>query len=190
MPFARGRGSSVRPMAAGAAPERESGENAAPAGETGRDFLPALTDKVRRMRAVLLNTVQGQDHVVHAFTEGMFAAEVLAAADEKRVRPRAIFAFVGPPGVGKTFLAEQAAQTLGLPYKRFDMSTYADHQSYTGLVGYEPSYKDAKEGLLTGFVKKNPCFLMRLRRPISTQCSFSCRSWTPGIWRTVFFPRM
>ena len=162
--------------AAGAAPERESGENAAPAGETGRDFLPALTDKVRRMRAVLLNTVQGQDHVVHAFTEGMFAAEVLAAADEKRVRPRAIFAFVGPPGVGKTFLAEQAAQTLGLPYKRFDMSTYADHQSYTGLVSKR--------------IREVSCYLMRLRRPISTQCSFSCRSWTPGIWRTVFFPRM
>ena len=142
--------------AAGAAPVKESKKDAAPVAETGRDFLPALTDKVRRMRAVLLNTVQGQDHVVHAFTEGMFAAEVLAAADEKRVRPRAIFAFVGPPGVGKTFLAEQAAQTLGLPYQRFDMSTYADHQSYTGLVGFEPSYKDAKEGLLTGFVKKNP----------------------------------
>lgn len=142
--------------AANAAPVKESKKDAAPVAETGRDFLPALTDKVRRMRAVLLNTVQGQDHVVHAFTEGMFAAEVLAAADEKRVRPRAIFAFVGPPGVGKTFLAEQAAQTLGLPYQRFDMSTYADHQSYTGLVGFEPSYKDAKEGLLTGFVKKNP----------------------------------
>ena len=141
--------------------EKKNKDNESTSPAEGIDFLPSLTEKVRRMRAVLLNTVQGQDHVVHAFAEGMFAAEVLAAADEKRVRPRAVFAFVGPPGVGKTFLAEQAAQTLGLPYQRFDMSTYADHQSYTGLVGYEPSYKDAKEGLLTGFVKKNPgCILL------------------------------
>ena len=141
--------------------KKEEKAEVSPSSEKGRDFLPALTEKVRRLRTALLNTVQGQDHVVHAFAEGMFAAEVLAAADEKRVRPRAIFAFVGPPGVGKTFLAEQAAKNLGLPYQRFDMSTYADHQSYMGLVGFEPSYKDAKEGLLTGFVKKNPsCILL------------------------------
>lgn len=126
------------------------------ADEMNRDFLPKLTSRVRRMRAKLLETVQGQDHVVHAFAEGMFAAEVLAASDEKRQRPRAIFVFAGPPGVGKTFLAEQAAEALSLPFKRFDMSTYADHQSYMGLVGFEPSYKDAKPGILTGFVKDNP----------------------------------
>jgi hypothetical protein len=86
----------------------------------------------------------------------MFAAEVLAASDEKRKRPRAIFVFAGPPGVGKTFLAEQAAEALAIPYKRFDMSSFADHQSYMGLVGFEKSYQGAKEGTLTGFVKKNP----------------------------------
>lgn len=120
------------------------------------DFLPVLTGKVRDMRAKLLATVQGQDHVVHAFTEGMFAAEVLAASDEKRKRPRAIFVFAGPPGVGKTFLAEQAAEALAIPYKRFDMSSFADHQSYMSLVGFEKSYQGAKEGTLTGFVRENP----------------------------------
>ena len=78
-------------------------------------FLPALTGRIRHMRAQLLSTVQGQDHVVHAFAEGIFAAEVLAASDEKRKRPRAIFVFAGPPGVGKTFLAEQAAEALEIP---------------------------------------------------------------------------
>ena len=138
--------------------KKEEKAEASPSSAQGRDFLPSLTEKVRRLRAALLNTVQGQDHVVHAFAEGIFAAEVLAAADEKRVRPRAIFAFVGPPGVGKTFLAEQAAKNLGLPYQRFDMSTYADHQSYMGLVGFEPSYKDAKEGLLTGVARSTGGF--------------------------------
>jgi ATP-dependent Clp protease ATP-binding subunit ClpA len=104
-------------------------------------FLPELTCRIRHMRAKLLSTVHGQDHVVHAFAEGMFAAEMLAASDEKRKRPRAIFVFAGPPGVGKTFLAEQAAEALDIPYKRFDMSSYADHQAYMGLVGFERSYQ-------------------------------------------------
>jgi len=127
-----------------------------PSDEMSRDFLPSLTGRIRHMRAKLLSTVHGQDHVVHAFSEGMFAAEVLAASDEKRKRPRAIFVFAGPPGVGKTFLAEQAADALGIPFKRFDMSSFADHQSYMGLVGFEKSYQGAKEGTLTGFVKENP----------------------------------
>ena len=136
----------------------------APAEETDEmstDFLSSLTKRMREMRSALLSAVKGQDHAVHAFTEGMFAAEVLAAGDAERSRPRAIFVFAGPPGVGKTFLAEQGAQTLGLPFKRFDMSSYADHQSYMGLVGFEKSYSGAAPGTLTEFVKDNPrCVLL------------------------------
>ncbi len=124
--------------------------------EMSRAFLPELTANIRNMRAQLLSKVFGQDHVVHTFAEGMFAAEVLAASDEKRVRPRAIFVFAGPPGVGKTFLAEQAAEALGIPFKRFDMTSYADHQSYMGLIGFEKSYHEAKKGTLTGFVRTDP----------------------------------
>ena len=61
------------------------------ADEISKEFLPDLTNRIRRMRAQLLSNVFGQDHVVHAFAEGMFAAEVLAASDEKRKRPRAVF---------------------------------------------------------------------------------------------------
>lgn len=131
-------------------------ENEAGAEEMSIAFLPELTSKVRHMRAKLLSTVFGQDHVIHAFAEGMFAAEVVAAGDEKRECPRAVFVFAGPPGVGKTFLAEQAAHTLDIPYKRFDMTSYADHQSYMGLIGFEKSYHEAKKGTLTGFVKAKP----------------------------------
>ena len=54
----------------------------------------------------------------------MFSAEVLAAADDKRKRPRAIFIFAGPPGVGKTFLAEQASESLDIPFKRLETDTH------------------------------------------------------------------
>ena len=138
----------------------ETGEERA-ADEMSPEFLSELTARIRRLRMKLLSTVQGQDHVVHAFAEGMFAAEVLAASDETRKRPRAIFVFAGPPGVGKTFLAEQAADIMGLPFKRFDMSIYSDHQSYMGLVGFEKTFSGSKEGVLTEFVAKNPhCILL------------------------------
>lgn len=140
----------------GADTEACVGKEKPSADEMTLSFLPALTSRIRHMRAQLLSTVHGQDHVVHAFAEGMFAAEVLAASEEKRKRPRAIFVFAGPPGVGKTFLAEQAAEALAIPYKRFDMSSFADHQSYMGLVGYEKSYQGAKPGTLTEFVKEQP----------------------------------
>jgi ATP-dependent metalloprotease FtsH len=122
----------------------------------GIPFLPSLTGRVRKMRYALLDKVHGQDHAVHAFAEGMFNAEVLAAADEKRRRPRAVFVFAGPPGVGKTFLAGQAAEALNIAYKRFDMSNFADHQAHSNLIGFNPSYKDAKAGILTRFVRTNP----------------------------------
>ena len=133
----------------------------APVDEMSLAFLPELTNRVRKLRAELLNVVQGQDHVVHAFAEGMFAAEVLAASDTDRKRPKAIFVFAGPPGVGKTFLSEQAAQAINMPFKRFDMSSFADRDSQTELIGWEKSYRGAKEGALTGFVAENPsCMLL------------------------------
>ena len=120
---------------------------------------PALNDlleRLRRMRSELLAKVFGQDHAVHAFVEGIFNAEVVANADVKRKAPRALFVFAGPPGVGKTFLAESAAAWLGRPFQRFDMSTYSDHQASNELVGFAKSYQGAHPGTLTGFVEKNP----------------------------------
>jgi len=118
--------------------------------------LGELAEKLRTLRSALLAKVFGQDHAVHAFVEGLFNAEIVAHADVERKRPMAIFAFAGPPGVGKTFLAELGAEHLGRPVKRFDMSAYSDHQAYMALVGFPPSFQAATEGLLTGFVAQNP----------------------------------
>lgn len=125
--------------------------------DLGRFFLVLLTKRIRSLRESLLRQVYGQNHVVHAFAEGIFNSEVLAATGREQNRPRGIFVFAGPPGVGKTFLAEQGSRTLNIPYKRFDMSSFSDHQAHLGLIGFKHT---GQVGQLTGFVKQNPhCIL-------------------------------
>lgn len=118
--------------------------------------LEDLNDRLYRMRAELLAKVYGQDHAIHAFVEGLFNAEIVAAADVKRRAPRAVFVFAGPPGVGKTFLAELGASHLDRPIKRFDMSAYSGHQQNEAMVGMARSFHGAHPGTLTEFVEKNP----------------------------------
>ena len=113
-------------------------------------------DRLRRLRSDLLTKVFGQDHAVHSFVEGLFNAEVVASADSDRKSPRALFVFAGPPGVGKTYLAELGAAALNRPFKRFDMSAFAGHEQHETLVGMPKSYRDAHGGTLTEFVEKNP----------------------------------
>jgi len=115
-----------------------------------------LVGNLREIRAELLSKVFGQDHAIHAFIEGLYNAEVTAAADLERKRPSAVFVFAGPPGVGKTFLAELTSALLKRPFKCFDMTGYTDHQQHNQLVGFAPSYQGAQPGLLTGFVESNP----------------------------------
>jgi len=124
--------------------------------DAGVPMLGKLASDLRALRARLLEKVFGQDHAVQAFVEGLFNAEIVAHADIERKRPSALFVFAGPPGVGKTYLAELGAAALGRPYQRFDMSSFSDHQSYLTLVGFAPSYQAAKGGLLTEFVAQNP----------------------------------
>lgn len=115
-----------------------------------------LVNRLRGLRTELQTRVFGQDHAIYSFIEGLYNAEVTAAADRERKRPAAVFVFCGPPGVGKTYMAEICAKFLGRPFKRFDMTAYTDHQAHNQLVGFAPSYQGAQPGVLTGFVAKNP----------------------------------
>jgi ATP-dependent metalloprotease FtsH len=118
--------------------------------------LDELTDRLRRLRDALLQKVFGQDHAVHTVVEGLFNAEVVAAADTDRKGPQGIFVFAGPPGVGKTYLAALGASMLVRPFKRFDMTAYSGHEQNDGLVGMARMYRGAHPGGLTEFVEKNP----------------------------------
>lgn len=123
--------------------------------------MSELVCEVRRIRKQLSASVYGQDNAVNVFVTGYFQARMLSMIDKSRKRPRATFLFAGPPGVGKTFLAERAAASLGLPFRRFDMSEYADKEANIEFCGSDKVYKNAKAGNVTSFVAENPvCVLL------------------------------
>ncbi len=127
----------------------------------GAESIADLITTLRELRSKLLANIFGQDHAIQALIDGLYNAEMTASADKKRMSPTAVFVFAGPPGVGKTYTAELAASYLGRPFKRFDMTSFSDHQANNSLIGFAPSYKDAHPGLLTGFVEKNHnCILL------------------------------
>lgn len=118
--------------------------------------LVNLICKHKKLRTNLLSGIIGQDHAIHIFIEGLYNVEIIAKADKERKRPLGVFVFAGPPGVGKTYLAELSASYLKKPFKRFDMTAYsANHQSEL-LTGTSPVYKGSQPGILTEFVIKNP----------------------------------
>lgn len=120
-----------------------------------RKEIAALTERVKSIHARLSDTLFGQDNAVSVFTSGYFQAELLALTDKKRVRPSATYLFAGPPGVGKTFLAESAAAVLGLPFQRFDMSEYCDKEASVEFCGSDKVYRNGKAGNFTSFVSKH-----------------------------------
>ena len=123
--------------------------------------MAALVKDVKRIRSELQNKIYGQDNAINVFATGYFQASMLSMIDKSRKRPRATFLFAGPPGVGKTFLAESAAEALQLPFMRFDMSEYADKEANLEFCGTDKVYKNGKAGNVTSFVADNPkCVLL------------------------------
>ncbi len=125
------------------------------------ESIGEMVRRSKKLQQVLQETVLGQQHAVSVFAAGYFQAELQAGIEKDRKRPRATFLFAGPPGVGKTFLAEEAARVLGLPARRYDMSEYTGPNATDELAGSDANYRGSSEGLLTGFVSKNPhCVLL------------------------------
>jgi cell division protease FtsH len=120
--------------------------------------LGEIARKLRHLRDKLRRDIKGQDEAIAQVIDGLFSGELSNALDPDRRRPAGIFTLAGPPGVGKTFLAESIAAGLGRPddFKRFDMSEYTHVGDTTVLAGSAKVYQGSRRGTLTGFVKKHP----------------------------------
>jgi ATP-dependent Clp protease ATP-binding subunit ClpA len=77
-------------------------------------------------------------------------------------RPLGSFLLTGPTGVGKTELAKQLADCLGVAFVRFDMSEYMEKHAVARLIGAPPGYVGFEQGgLLTDAIRKTPhCVLL------------------------------
>ena len=118
--------------------------------------IAALTYTAQELGIRLKEKVIGQDHAIDVFCSGFFSAFINEFTETDNDKPAATFLFTGPPGVGKTYLAQNAAKLLGLPFARFDMSEFADDESNLSFIGSNKVYKQSAPGFVTEFVKYNP----------------------------------
>jgi ATP-dependent Clp protease ATP-binding subunit ClpA len=111
-------------------------------------------DKLKDLEKRLKERIFGQDEAVSAVVKAVKRSRAGFRAEGK---PVANFFFAGPTGVGKTELARQLADVLGVAMIRFDMSEYQEKYSVSRLVGSSPGYVGYEEGgQLTDAVRKQP----------------------------------
>jgi len=124
-----------------------------PLGRMVRDEIRA----VRNLQALLAERVIGQDHALDAIAQRVRTA---SARLEDPNKPRGVFLFVGPSGVGKTETALALADILYGGEKKLvtiNMSEYQEAHSVSGLKGSPPGYVGYGEGgVLTEAVRRNP----------------------------------
>lgn len=111
------------------------------------------------LSASLQRVVFGQDKAIEALAS---AIKLSRAGLREPEKPIGNYLFSGPTGVGKTEVARQLADTMGVELLRFDMSEYMERHTVSRLIGAPPGYVGFDQGgLLTDGVDQNPhCVLL------------------------------
>ncbi|MCL5984319.1 MAG: AAA family ATPase, partial [Candidatus Thermoplasmatota archaeon] len=126
-------------------------------------MLTGEMERLLKMEEVLKGEVIGQAQAVEAIAKAVRRARS-GLADPNR--PMGVFLFLGPTGVGKTYLAQRLANFLFHDPKamvRIDMSEYMEKHSVARLVGAPPGYVGFEEGgQLTEAVRRRPYTVLLL----------------------------
>lgn len=115
------------------------------------------TERLKTLAEDLKKKVKGQDQAIDVLARAVKRARIGLKTPNK---PIGSFIFVGPTGVGKTFLTKTLAEELfGSPENmiRIDMSEYMEKYTVSRLVGSPPGYVGYDEGgQLTEAVRTKP----------------------------------
>lgn len=115
---------------------------------------------LKGLDASLKSRIFGQDEAVGKLASSIKFARAGLRETEKTM---ASFLFFGPTGVGKTELARQLADLMGMKLLRFDMSEYMEKHAVSKLIGAPPGYVGYEQGgLLTEAVSQSPYAVLLL----------------------------
>jgi ATP-dependent Clp protease ATP-binding subunit ClpA len=126
-----------------------------PPRNVSKDDAEVLRDLEKSLKRVVF----GQDKAIEALSSAIKLARAGLREPEK---PIGNYLFAGPTGVGKTEVAKQLADTLGVELLRFDMSEYMEKHAVSRLIGAPPGYVGFDQGgMLTDGVDQHPhCVLL------------------------------
>jgi ATP-dependent Clp protease ATP-binding subunit ClpA len=116
------------------------------------EVLAALERDLKRV-------VFGQNKAIEALAS---AIKLSRAGLREPEKPIGSYLFSGPTGVGKTEVARQLADLMGVELLRFDMSEYMEKHTVSRLIGAPPGYVGFDQGgLLTDGIDQHPhCVLL------------------------------
>ncbi len=117
--------------------------------------------RLLKMEGALRSRVIGQEEAIESIARSVRRAR--AGLKDPR-RPIGVFLFLGPTGVGKTYLAQQLAEFMFESQDnmiRLDMSEFSERHTVARLIGAPPGYVGYDDGgQLTDTVRRRPYCLI------------------------------